>query len=172
MDPDEMARHWDKLYRVAVSMLKNDENACDAIQEAYVKALSNQGFMERSQSYTWMHRIVMNVCVDMMRKAKRHSECMTDDFDSMASSSRLPDDAAECMEQARALGSAFQKIETELQEFLLDDMDRDRSAKGSHPSSVRGKIVRTRKRAVEAMQREMNSLSLNERRNPALILLI
>lgn len=155
MNPDEITRYREKLYRVALSMLKNHDRAQDAVQETYVRALSGNEFAERSQVYTWMHRIAINVCIDMMRKGRRSPECATEDLSDFTSHERLPDEAIERMERLQLLDRALQKIRPELREFLLEDMVRERSRSGSRPSTVRGRIVRTRRRAMEAVRKEM-----------------
>lgn len=62
----------DMMYRVAKTLLYNDEDCADAIQEAIVKAFSNL-HMLRQDAYakTWLTRIVINECYAIMRKEKR-----------------------------------------------------------------------------------------------------
>lgn len=62
----------DMMYRVAKTLLYNDADCADAIQEAIVKAFSNL-HMLRQDSYakTWLTRIVINECYAIMRKEKR-----------------------------------------------------------------------------------------------------
>lgn len=62
----------DSLYRVAKTLLYNDADCADAIQEAIVKAFTNLHTL-RQDSYakTWLTRIVINECYAIMRKQKR-----------------------------------------------------------------------------------------------------
>ncbi len=67
-----VARHRDKLYARALSMLRNEDDAVDLSQEAWVKAWQRlQQFHGDSSFATWMTRIVINLCLDQLRKQKR-----------------------------------------------------------------------------------------------------
>lgn len=67
-----VARHRDKIYARAYSMLRNEEEAIDLSQEAWVKAWQRlQQFQGDSSFATWMTRIVINLCLDQLRKQKR-----------------------------------------------------------------------------------------------------
>ena len=56
-----MERHNRRLYRIARSILRNDSEAEDAVQEAYVNAFTNLGgFRGDSTLATWLSRITMN----------------------------------------------------------------------------------------------------------------
>ena len=67
-----VARHRDKIYARAFSMMRNEEEAVDVSQEAWVKSWQklNQ-FQGQSSFVTWMTRITINLCLDQLRKQKR-----------------------------------------------------------------------------------------------------
>ena len=55
-------------------MLKNRENAEDALQETYLKVYNSLDSFEGDSSFkTWLYKIATNVCLDMLRKEKRHA---------------------------------------------------------------------------------------------------
>ena len=63
---------WEKLFHIAFSMLKNRDEAEDAVQDVLIKAAQKQKQFEgRSQLYTWLVRILINHCHDLHRKYKR-----------------------------------------------------------------------------------------------------
>jgi len=67
-----VARHRDKIYARAYSMMKNEEEAIDLSQEAWVKGWQRlKQFQGESSFGTWMTRIVINLCLDQLRKHKR-----------------------------------------------------------------------------------------------------
>jgi RNA polymerase sigma-70 factor (ECF subfamily) len=67
-----VARHRDKLYARAYSMMRNEEEAIDLSQEAWVKGWQRlRQFHGESSFATWMTRIVINLCLDQLRKQKR-----------------------------------------------------------------------------------------------------
>src|SRR5512147_411307 len=67
-----VARHRDKVYARAFSMMRNEEDATDISQEAWVKGWQRlKQFQGDSSFLTWMTRIVINLCLDALRKQKR-----------------------------------------------------------------------------------------------------
>lgn len=68
-----IARHRDKIYARAFSMMRNEDEALDLSQEAWVKGWQRlKQFQGESSFSTWMTRIVINLCLDELRKQKRH----------------------------------------------------------------------------------------------------
>ncbi|MDB6110787.1 MAG: polymerase, sigma-24 subunit, subfamily [Pedosphaera sp.] len=67
-----VARHRDKIYARAFSMMRNEDEAVDLSQEAWVKSWQRlKQFQGESSFGTWMTRIVINLCLDQLRKRKR-----------------------------------------------------------------------------------------------------
>ncbi|MGW4382080.1 RNA polymerase sigma factor SigM [Kitasatospora sp. NPDC004531] len=81
-DPDAFGllvhRHRDRLWAVAVRTLGDREEAADALQDAMVSAFrAAAGFQGRSAVTTWLHRIVVNACLDRARRsAVRRAESL------------------------------------------------------------------------------------------------
>lgn len=62
-------RHQDRLWRVALRTLGNPDDAADAVQDALVSAYRAAGtFRGESAVTTWLHRIVVNACLDLVRR--------------------------------------------------------------------------------------------------------
>ncbi|MGB5812925.1 MAG: sigma-70 family RNA polymerase sigma factor [Polyangiales bacterium] len=77
---------YDKYHRrafaVAMGVVKNQDDALDAVQEAFVKVHKNiHKFQGSSSFYTWLYRIVMNASIDHIRKTSRRKSL---DFDERA----------------------------------------------------------------------------------------
>jgi RNA polymerase sigma-70 factor (ECF subfamily) len=67
-----VARHRDKLYARAYSMVHHEDTALDLSQEAWVKAWQRlHQFHGESSFATWATRIVINLCLDDLRRQKR-----------------------------------------------------------------------------------------------------
>ena len=67
-----VARHRDKIYARAYSMMRNEDDALDLSQEAWIKGWQRlKQFQGESSFVTWMTRIVINLCLDQIRKHKR-----------------------------------------------------------------------------------------------------
>lgn len=62
-------RHRDRMWRVAVRTLGNQEDAADALQDALLSAYRGAaGYRGDAQVTTWLHRIVVNACLDLARR--------------------------------------------------------------------------------------------------------
>lgn len=67
-----VARHRDKIYARAYSMMRNEEEAIDLSQEAWVKGWQRLNQFQGESSFaTWMTRITINLCLDALRRQKR-----------------------------------------------------------------------------------------------------
>ena len=67
-----VARHRDKIYARALSMMRNEDAAIDLSQEAWVKAWQRLAQFQGEASFaTWLTRITINLCLDQLRKQKR-----------------------------------------------------------------------------------------------------
>merc|ERR1711916_335897 len=65
-------RHRDKIYARAFSMVRNEEQALDLSQEAWIKAWQRLHQFHGDASFsTWITRITINLSLDFLRKAKR-----------------------------------------------------------------------------------------------------
>lgn len=95
----------DMMYHVAKTLLYNDADCADAIQEAIVKAFSNLHTL-RHEAYvrTWLTRILINECYTIMRKEKR--------VVSMEAFTR--EEAAETQEDYSELYEALMKLPEEI----------------------------------------------------------
>ncbi|HUK70311.1 MAG TPA: RNA polymerase sigma factor SigM [Streptosporangiaceae bacterium] len=63
------ARHRERLWAVALRTLGDTEEAADSLQEAMISAFRRAGsFRGDSAVTTWLHRIVVNACLDRIRR--------------------------------------------------------------------------------------------------------
>jgi RNA polymerase sigma-70 factor (ECF subfamily) len=97
--------HWDALLRVTQRILRNREDAEDAVQTAFLDAFRNlNGFHGHSRFSSWLTRIAMNAALMRLRVSRRKNETSLDELTEIT--------------EARA---AFQLVETRLnpeQEYL------------------------------------------------------
>ena len=67
-----VARHRDKIYARAYSMMRHEDEAIDLSQEAWIKGWQRlKQFHGEASFVTWITRIVINLCLDQLRKQKR-----------------------------------------------------------------------------------------------------
>lgn len=65
-------RHERRVYNLAFRMLGNSEEARDAVQDVFLTCLRKlSGFRGASRFTTWLHRITVNACYDVLRRRGR-----------------------------------------------------------------------------------------------------
>ena len=65
-------KYREAIYRVARRMLSSHEDAADATQEVFIRAYrALHRFDGRSQLYTWLYRITVNLCLDARSRLAR-----------------------------------------------------------------------------------------------------
>lgn len=68
-----MTLHQKRVYRIALGMLGDHDDAADITQEAFIRALrSLKNFQFGSSFGTWLHRITVNLCISHIRRTKLH----------------------------------------------------------------------------------------------------
>jgi RNA polymerase sigma-70 factor (ECF subfamily) len=85
-DPDAFSeivrRHRDQLWAVALRTTGDAEDAADAVQEALISAMRNAAaFRGDAKLSTWLHRIVVNACLDRLRRRASHPTTSLPDDD-------------------------------------------------------------------------------------------
>jgi RNA polymerase sigma-70 factor (ECF subfamily) len=78
---DELVNHYErKVFRLAQNITRNNEDAEDVVQNAFVKAFQNlPGFRGDSRFYTWLVRITVNEALMKIRRRPRHKEVSIDE---------------------------------------------------------------------------------------------
>jgi RNA polymerase sigma-70 factor (ECF subfamily) len=73
---EELVRRHDReVLRLAQSLMRSAEDARDVYQESFLRAYRNIGrFRFECSFYTWLYRIVTNVCLDQMRRRMARPE--------------------------------------------------------------------------------------------------
>ena len=73
---DSLVRRYDRsVLRLALHMLGNEQDAQDVHQEAFLKAYRHlANFRFECSFYTWLYRIVTNLCLDQLRRRKSRRE--------------------------------------------------------------------------------------------------
>lgn len=113
--------HSGRMLSVCRRILRSDEEARDAVQEAFVSAFKSiRSFEGTCQLGTWLHRIAVNASLMRLRSRKRRPEESIDDL--------LPafkDNGHAAVEPRDWSPSALQQVETrETRDFVRDCIDR------------------------------------------------
>ncbi len=79
---ETMVRHYGgRMLAVARRMLVNEEDARDAVQDAFASAFKSlSSFESQSRLGTWLHRIVVNAALMKLRTQRRRPEKLIDDL--------------------------------------------------------------------------------------------
>ncbi len=123
-DPNAFAeivhRHRDRMWAVALRTLGDQEEAADALQDAFLSAYRAAGrFRGDAAVTTWLHRIVVNACLDRLRRRSiRPVVPMGDDatLDSIAPKNTDPTSAHEL---SLDVSEALQRIPFEQRAALV-----------------------------------------------------
>jgi RNA polymerase sigma-70 factor (ECF subfamily) len=108
-----VGRHSDRLWGTALRTLRDPEDAADAVQEALLSAYRRAAtFRGEASVRTWLHRIVVNACIDRIRHERMRPTVPWPDRDLPA---RRPDPAVElatrmAVDEALAALPAEQRI--------------------------------------------------------------
>lgn len=167
-----MRRHNQMLFRVARSILKNDAEAEDALQDAYIDAYRRIGqFRAEAKLSTWLTRIVINEALARLRRQKRHG--MVVEFESLRDEELDNEDVAACTadgpEPAAMRAEARHLIERKLDElpaafrtvFILREVEEltveETATCLSVPeATVRSRLFRARALLRESLARELD----------------
>ncbi len=94
---EELVRQYDApVLRLAYHMTRSEQDAQDIYQEAFLKAYRNiNNFRFECSFYTWIYRIVTNLCLDYLRKRQVRKEDSTVISDSEGETYDLLDQVAD-----------------------------------------------------------------------------
>jgi RNA polymerase sigma-70 factor (ECF subfamily) len=175
-----MRRHNQVLYRTARSIVKDEAEAEDIVQEAYLLAYRNAArFRGEASVATWLTRIVVNEATGRLRKQRRRADIIElvpgiaegggeDVMDEMnGAAPEAPDDAALRMEARKLLEARIDALPDKLRTvFMLravEDMSVEETATvlGIPEATVRSQFFRARGQLREALARDFDSATLS-----------
>ena len=122
-----VARHKDRLWAVALRTMRNPEEAADALQDAYISAFRRAAsFRGEAQVTTWLHRVVVNACLDRIRRNKvRAADPLPEDPERAAELAATDTDDPVLEQEERAdINAALARLNTDQRAALvLVDME-------------------------------------------------
>lgn len=155
-----VARHRDRLWAVALRTIGEPEEAADALQDALISAFRRaDSFRGESAVTTWLHRIVVNACLDRIRRktVRAASALPDDDFTTTTPitgpAPNLLDQAEMRWEIARALAEL---PENQREAVLLVDLEGysvEEAAElaGCPPGTIKSRCSRGRAKLAESL---------------------
>jgi len=118
--------HQGRIFSAAYRLLRNYEDAAELTQDAFIAAYQAiKGFRLQSSFYTWIYRIVLNLCYHKLRSAKYRAGLKTQSLDEpFASSSPSAPDILISREREEALRRSLASLkEPFYQVIVLHDLE-------------------------------------------------
>jgi RNA polymerase sigma-70 factor, ECF subfamily len=112
-----VARHERRAYAIAMGLVRDQEDALEIVQEAFLRVYRGlDGFNGAASFFTWLYRIVKNLSIDLMRRPARQREVADPDLDDPekhldgAIRGADPSDLLHRSELAERIGAAFEAL--------------------------------------------------------------
>ena len=122
---EELVRRYDRdVLRLALNLMKRQEDARDVYQEAFLKVYRNlHRFRFECSFYTWLYRIVTNVCLDHLRRRQARPEDQAPEMSSGNREEALTDFFERQREQRPTLDPERRFIGKEIQAQIATAME-------------------------------------------------
>lgn len=159
-----MRRHNSRIYRTVFAILRDETDAEDVMQQAYVSAYLNLGqFAEQARFGTWLLRIAINEALKRRRQAGRQELRLVEEPDELepgavrtpAASSANPEEEAVMAELRAVLEKAIASLPLRYRLVLvLRDVEGLSTAETADLLKVGPGVVKTRLHRARAMMRD------------------
>jgi RNA polymerase sigma-70 factor, ECF subfamily len=113
--------HLDAAYNLARWLTRNEHDAEDVVQEAYLRALKFFGSFHGEDSRSWLLTIVRHTCYTWLRQNRRHELTTGFDEERQSAENTAPDPEALMLQSAdaQALRLALEALPVEFREVLI-----------------------------------------------------
>lgn len=112
-------RHRDRMWAVALRTLGDPDEAADAVQDAFVSAYRKAGtFRGEAAVTTWLHRIVVNACLDRMRRKSVRPVADDELIEAAERDTPMPDQTGE-REVSMEVSAALKMLPTDQRAALV-----------------------------------------------------
>jgi RNA polymerase sigma-70 factor (ECF subfamily) len=170
-----MRKHNGRLFRVARAILKDDAEAEDALQDAYLDAYKHMGdFRGDAQLSTWLTRIVVNQSLMRLRRQRRQRVVVPFEQQGDYEEVQVPDEKAELPSSAALRAEVRQLLEQRIDQlpvafrtvFVMrevEDMTVEETAEclGIPPATVRTRLFRARALLRAALARDVDTATVD-----------
>jgi len=154
-----MLPHLDAAYNLAKWLLRNEEDACDVVQEAYLRAFKSFSGFRGSNGRAWLLTIVRNTSYTLLKKNRGADLTTTFDEEIHASGdeSLSPATILEHSEDAELIRQAMDELPVEFREILTLRHQEDLSYKEIAdiaqipPGTVMSRLARARAKLKECL---------------------
>jgi RNA polymerase sigma-70 factor (ECF subfamily) len=160
--------HERPVFRTALRLLRNTEDAQDAAQEVFLRLHKHLGRFDEERSFhSWLYRIILNVCRDLNQRREKHSALPLEEASQPAgvaepeSPAKGPFDIASRQQQRRLIAESLATLsEKERAALVLRDLEGLATAEvarilGSSETTVRSQISTARRKIKEFRDRRL-----------------
>ena len=152
-----MQTQMQRMYRIAIAMLQNEEDAADAIQETVLRCWEKIGQLKSTAYFqTWLTRILINQCKDILRSRKRF--VLTEDMQELSGMPHMTqEDAYSNVEWKQIMSSLDEKYRIVLELYYMEGFSTKEIADMLHITdmNVRSRMVRARKQLGQVLQADV-----------------
>ena len=157
------------VYNLALKMTKNEEDALDISQEAFIKAYRQlSGFRGESKFSVWLYRLTYNLCIDFLRK-RQGTKIISLDYEDTSGELKpleipdlrnLPEDNAIRSETRKNIAESINQLPLNHREILVmrevtgmsyDDIS---VSLGINTGTVKSRLARARERLIEILEKK------------------
>jgi RNA polymerase sigma-70 factor (ECF subfamily) len=154
-----MRRHNARLYRTARAILRDDSEAEDVLQDAYVRAYEHlHEFAGRARFSTWLTRIAVHEALARLRRRKRFDslDSQPEEFEMPARSGSSPEQQASDLEMGPVLERAIDALPVEFRSvFVLRAVEELTGAETAECLGIPEETVKTRLHRARGRLQEM-----------------
>ncbi|MEQ1822018.1 MAG: RNA polymerase sigma factor [Fimbriimonadaceae bacterium] len=113
-------RYESALYAMAYRILRNPEDAVDAVQETFIKAYKAIGAFDSQRPIKpWLCRICGNCCIDIVRGRKERSESLDQHEYMLVDQASSPDQVAADGDRDQAIANAIDRLPPRYREIVV-----------------------------------------------------
>jgi len=157
------------VYNLALKMTKNEEDALDISQEAFLKAYRQlSGFRGESKFSVWLYRLTYNLCIDFLRKSAAAKTVSLDYEDAtgdvkpleIPDMRDLPEESAIRQETRQNIAESIEKLPQNHREILVmrevtgmsyEDIS---ESLGISTGTVKSRLARAREKLIEILAKK------------------
>lgn len=163
-------RHRDRVFRTALKITRNADDAEDVLQESWMRAFAHIGsFDGRSTFSTWITKIAINSALTILRRRRTRREVSLDDpldpgncrVTEISELSRNPEERCLETERLRLVRQAVKRLPSKLRKAIEISQSQDGSATelamsaGLSLSAMKSRLARARNRLREPVSRAL-----------------
>lgn len=150
-----MKRHEDRIFQLSMRILGNRTDALDATQETFITAFRKADQFRGDSAFgSWLYRIGINTCKDVLRKKRRWGEPEENVPEPETRAASLADEVSLRLDLSNALAALSGEYREAVVMFDLGGIPYEEIARitGTNLGTVKSRISRGRRKLAELME--------------------